>query len=209
VSKNVQSLEFYQDLAKNINDPKAVKFSNDNTKFDIALIRKFSDKQEDLLDIGSGTGLIVNNLTSDFRNIVAIELFQEFSSYITGSNISVVNENILDFSLDRTFYTVTMFGTAHYFDEGESLQIFKKIFSMVADDGVFILKNQFGVKGTKTVTKSQELGAKYFAQYRFLEYEIERLKSIGFSNIEVNDIYPVEANKWDDTHFYALICKKT
>ena len=69
-----------------------------------------------------------------------------------------------------------MFGTAHYFNEKESLNIYKNIFSMLEDDSVFILKNQFGVEETKTVIGSEALGKKYFAQYRFIDYEIKRLK---------------------------------
>ena len=38
--------------------------------------------------------------------------------------------------------------------------------------------------------------------------EIERLKNIGFKDVLVHDIYPSEANRWSDTHFYALVCKK-
>jgi hypothetical protein len=79
---------------------------------------------------------------------------------------------------------------------------------MLKDDGVFILKNQFGVKKTKTVISSQEVGDNYFAQYRFLDFEVKRLKDIGFSDIKIHDIYPEKANRWEDTHFYALICKK-
>ena len=79
---------------------------------------------------------------------------------------------------------------------------------MLDDNSVFILKNQFGVEETKTVTGSKALGKEYFAQYRFIDYEIKRLKSVGFKNIVVHDIYPAKENKWKDTHFYALVCEK-
>ena len=79
---------------------------------------------------------------------------------------------------------------------------------MLSVNSVFILKNQFGIKETKTVTGSEALGKEYFAQYRFLDYEIKRLKSVGFKNIVAHDIYPAKENKWKDTHFYALTCEK-
>ena len=79
---------------------------------------------------------------------------------------------------------------------------------MLDDDSVFILKNQFGVEETKTVTESEVLGKEYFAQYRFIDYEIKRLEGIGFKNIVIHDIYPAKENKWKDTHFYALVCEK-
>ena len=135
MSKNTQSIEFYQTLAENIDDAQVIKFSNDNTHYDIDFIRKFSDKKESLLDLGSGTGLIVNNLTDDFKDITAVELFKEFSNYINGDNISICNENLIDFLLDDSFGMVTMFGTAHYFDEKESLKIYQNVFSMLKNNG--------------------------------------------------------------------------
>ena len=67
---------------------------------------------------------------------------------------------------------------------------------MLDDNSVFILKNQFGIEETKTVIGSEVLGKAYFAQYRFIDYEIKRLESIGFKNIVVHDIYPTKENKW-------------
>jgi SAM-dependent methyltransferase len=208
MSKNKQSIEFYQTLAENVDNAKVVKFSSDYSHYDIDFIRNFSDKKESLLDLGSGTGLIVNNLTDDFKDIVAVELFEEFSNYINGDNITICNENLIDFFLNDSFGMITMFGTAHYFDEKESLKIYQNVFSMLKSNGIFILKNQFGINKTKTVNSSKDLGDKYFAQYRFLHHEIERLKKIGFEGVFVHDIYPSEANRWSDTHYYALVCKK-
>ena len=161
-----------------------------------------------MLDFGSGTGLIINKLTNDFKDITAVELFKEFSDFICGENIQIYNENLINFSIEKKFGIATMFGTAHYFNEKESLNIYKNIFSMLDDDSVFILKNQFGVEETKTVTESEVLGKEYFAQYRFIDYEIKRLEGIGFKNIVIHDIYPAKENKWKDTHFYALVCEK-
>lgn len=208
MQSNLKSIEFYQKLAKNIDDPSIVKFSNDNTNFDIEFIKKYANKQNSLLDIGSGTGLIINKLTKSFRSIIAVELFEEFSKFIEGDNISIINQNITDFVIKEKFYVITMFGTAHYFDESESWNIYSNIYSMLDCGGVFILKNQFGINKTKTVYGSKHLGKDYYAQYRLLDFEISRLKDIGYRAVETHDIYPPESNKWNDTHFYALVCKK-
>ncbi len=208
MSKNKQSIEFYKSLAINVTDAKILKFSNDNTHYDVDFIRSFSKGNQSLLDLGSGTGLIINKLTKDFKDITAVELFKEFSDYINGDNIQIHNKNLINFCIKKKFEIATMFGTAHYFNEEESLKIYKNIFSMLSDNSVFILKNQFGVKETKTVIGSEALGKEYFAQYRFIDYEIKRLKSLGFKNIVTHDIYPAKENKWRDTHFYALVCEK-
>ena len=208
MTKNKQSIDFYTSLAINVTDPKILKFCSDNTHLDVEFIRTFSKKNKSLLDLGSGTGLIINNLAKDFRDITAVELFKEFSDFISGQNITIYNEDLLKFRIEKKFSIATMFGVAHYFNEQESLSIFKNVYFMLERNGVFILKNQFGVNETKTVHGSETLGSNYFAQYRFIDLEILRLESIGFKKIAVHDIYPAKENKWKDTHYYALVCHK-
>ena len=165
MSKNKQSIEFYKSLAINVTDAKILKFSNDNTHYDVDFIRSFSKGNQSLLDLGSGTGLIINKLTNDFKDITAVELFEEFSDYINGDNIQIHNKNLINFCIEKKFEIATMFGTAHYFNEQESLKIYKNIFSMLSDNSVFILKNQFGVKETKTVIGSEALGKDFYGKY--------------------------------------------
>lgn len=207
---NKQSIDFYKKIAKTINSAIDVKLlpNNDNTKYDIEFIRKYISKNNDLLDLGSGTGLIINELINDLNEIVAVEFFKEFSSYIKHEDIEVINTDIISFRKNKKFDIITMFGTAHHFNEDESLSIYKNIFLMLKSNGKFILKNQFGINETKTVTSSDEIGDNYYAQYRFIDFEIKRLNSLGFKDITVHDIYPEKENRWKDTHFYALVCGK-
>ena len=208
MGKNNQSIDFYKSLAGNVTDPKVLKFSSDNTHYDVEFIRSFSKRSQSLLDLGSGTGLIVNKLANDFKEITVVELFKEFSDYISGENIKIYNENLLNFCIEKKFSLSTMFGVAHYFNEQESLSIYKNVYNMLEKNGVFLLKNQFGLDKTKNVYGSEILGSKYFAQYRFIDFEVMRLQSIGFKNITIHDIYPAKENKWKDTHYYALVCHK-
>jgi len=209
---NKQSIQFFKTLSQNLQDPKKIKFSlenKDSIRYDINLIKRFAGSDKTLLDLGSGTGLIVNRIFIYFKKIVAIELFKEFSKFIKKEKtIIVLNQNLLNINIEDKFDVVTMFGTAHYFNEEESFKIYNKVFNLLEKEGIFILKNQFGVHKTKTITYSKELESNYYAQYRELNFEIERLKSIGFKNIEVIDIYPKEYNRWKNTHFYAIVCKK-
>lgn len=210
MTNNNKSVNFYRKIAGEIINAGDVKLlpSNDNTKYDIEFIKNYAGAQKNLLDLGSGTGLIVNKLTDEFKSIVAVEFFREFSAYIKGKNITVVNEDILNYLPEGRFELITMFGVAHHFNEQESLIIYKNVYSMLKKESLFILKNQFGIKRTKTVTSSEEVGKDYFAQYRSLDFEIRRLEDIGFRNIAIHDIYPKWANRWDDTHFYALVCER-
>jgi cyclopropane fatty-acyl-phospholipid synthase-like methyltransferase len=205
---NSQSLTFYKQLATESIDSGVVKFSNDHTEIDAELIRQRSRPDHDLLDLGSGTGLVVNKLISDFRSITAVELFTEFSDFIDSENILVINQNLMEFSLAKCFDMVTVFGTAHYFTDFEITEIYGRAHAHLKNLGKLIIKNQFALKETKTVTESTLLGGNYFAQYRPVELEISILKDLGFRNFDVIDIYPAAANKWEDTHYYAVCCEK-
>lgn len=70
--------------------------------------------------------------------------------------------------------------------------------------GNLLIKQQFGVKDDVFVEYSSELKQEYFSVYRHIDKEKEILKSIGFSKIEQYDIYNKQANRFDNTHFWAL-----
>ena len=73
-------------------------------------------------------------------------------------------------------------------------------------DGKIIIKNQFGIEQDVTVEGySQEQKTEYYAQYRQINKEVSILSNIGYKNIEVFDIYPPECNRWQNTHFYAIV----
>ena len=52
---------------------------------------------------------------------------------------------------------------------------------------------------------SEELQKNYYANYRQVDSEISLLKDAGFNKVEKHDIYPPRCNKWDNTHYYALV----
>lgn len=97
----------------------------------------------------------------------------------------------------------------HYVNEIEAKSIYSKYFNYVSEQGKMIVKNQFGLHEDVTVDGfSEELQENYFSQYRYIDKEIRLLREVGFNNIEVVDIYPKECNRWDNTHFYALVAEK-
>lgn len=70
--------------------------------------------------------------------------------------------------------------------------------------GELLIKQQFGVKEDVFVKYSNELKREYFATYRHIDKEKEILRSVGFTKIEQYDIYDKSANRFDNTHFWAL-----
>jgi cyclopropane fatty-acyl-phospholipid synthase-like methyltransferase len=213
---NNDSIAFFKSMAEEKSlKPTDTKLANkDTSDYDCALILKYADKKSELLDLGSGMGLIVNKIYDKVKNVVAVEIFEKFTQFIVkAENIKIVNTNLFDYPPpifnNCYFDIITIFGTLHYFNEEEAIRIYRKYYSYLKDGGKIIIKQQFGVKEDVTVSGfSEELKKTYFSQYRHLDKEIDILSKIGYTNIEVVDIYPPEYNKWENTHYFALIGQK-
>jgi len=204
---NEKSFKYYDKIAKNVTNPLIVRNkAKDFTKYDIEFLKQFSDKNKILLDLGSGTGLTINNLVDKFKKIIAVEKYKEFYKFID-NNIEIIESDIKEFDFNLTFDIVTLFGVMHYFSFEEAKNLYQKIYNSF--NGTLIIKNQFGLNDDVIVDGySKELDSYYFSEYRYLQKEIDLLKNIGFKIDEVVDIYPKEYNRWENTHFYAIVCKK-
>ena len=204
---NEKIFNYYDKLAKKADNPLITRNkAKDFTKYDVEFLKKFGDKNKILLDLGSGTGLTINNLIDDFKEIIAVEKYREFSKFID-KRIKVIEADLKEFDFNLKFDIVTLFGVMNYFSFDEARELYKKIFNSFA--GIMIIKNQFGVNEDVVVDGfSQELNSYYFSEYRHIEKEIDLLKNIGFEIKEVVDIYPKEYNIWKDTHFYAIVAYK-
>ena len=204
--------EYYNNLAKKIKDPKATRNkAKDSSKFDIQLMKSFADKNKTLLDLGSGTGLLINNLVNDFKSITAVEKYPEFSKFIIKSEkIKIINQDLLKLQLpnNEKYDIISLFGVMNYFDYNEALFLYNKIVDYLKHDGILVVKNQMGVNEDVIVNGfSEELKTNYYSEYRHVEKEKKMLQQVGFNSSETIDIYPPEYNRWNNTHFYALICR--
>ena len=77
---NQQSLSFFKTLAVTAKNPdKAIKLgSGDLTEYDTIFIMRYLDKETDWLDIGTGSGLIVNKIYDKCASVTAIEPLSEY-----------------------------------------------------------------------------------------------------------------------------------
>ena len=207
--KNRKSLDFFADMAKKNPDEKSVKITkvSDFTKMDADFIMKYANKNTHILDLASGSGLIINRIYNNVGHITAVEAFMEFTKFIVQTKkIELINEDISNFKTDKVFDLITMFGIAQYFNETEITNIYKRYYKNLDENGNIIIKNQFGVHEDVTVSGySDELKTNYYSQYRHIDKEVNLLKEVGYKNIEVIDIYPPECSRWDNTHFYAIV----
>ena len=211
--ENKEALAFFREMAGNSHDPKSVKLakSSDFSQMDADFILQFADANSVILDLGSGTGLIVNKLYDKVKHITAIEPFSSFTTFIVPSDkVKIVNKTFEEYEIKRNDYDfVTIFGVMHYFNERESVEIYRKFQSALKKGGRLIIKNQFGVHEDVVVEGySEEQKSNYYAQYRHIEKEVRNLMGIGYKNISVADIYPPECNRWENTHFYAIVGEK-
>lgn len=210
---NNNAKDFFEKMAKSDKlAPNSVKLAknSDFSEIDTAFIRKYTNKDSVVLDLGSGTGLIINKLYPYVKKIVAVEPFKQFTQYIANSdNIHIDNCDTASFSSSEKFDAILLFAIMHYVDESEAASIYKKYSNYLKKNGKIIIKNQFGIHEDVTVNGfSEELQENYFAQYRQIDKEARLLQKVGFTKIEIVDIYPPKCNRWENTHFYALVAGK-
>ncbi|OCR13836.1 hypothetical protein BA918_07775 [Helicobacter pullorum] len=211
---NDETLIFFNSIIKDQEfNEYSVKMAKDQdySCVDANFIMQYSTDDSEVLDLGSGTGLIVNKLFSHVKRIVCVELYTGFTDYIIkDKKIEINNINIFDFTTNDRFDLVTAFGIMHYFNKEEALEVYSKYKFFLKDAGYFIIKNQFGLQETITIENrvlSDTNMVGYYSQYRSINSEIEILRQVGFQKVQVVDIYPPFANKWSNTHYYALVCQ--
>lgn len=169
---------------------------------------RFANANSHILDLAAGSGGALNLYYDKVAHITAVEKFEEFSNLIVKShNVAIINADIKDFDTKDTFDIVLLFGVMHYFSTQEAKHIYAKCKNLLSKGGKLIIKQQFGVDSDVVVEYSNELQQAYFSTYRYIENEKQILETVGFRSIEQFDIYDKKANRWDNTHFYALVCE--
>jgi len=203
---------FYRKLANKILSPietrnKAPDFSF----YDIEMVRAYgNNRKAKLLELGAGTGLMTNELSEYFSEIVAVEKYKEFAKFIKSeSNVRIVIEDLLDLKLVEKFDVIIIFGVMNFFNEKEARHIYRLVNNLLNDNGTIIIKHNMGLLEDVYVNKiSDELNTYYFSIYRSLENEKKLVSDIGFIIEDVIDIYPDKFNRYSNTRYYAMICKK-
>jgi|WetSurMetagenome_2_1015567.scaffolds.fasta_scaffold00092_16 cyclopropane fatty-acyl-phospholipid synthase-like methyltransferase len=208
--KNEDAMHFFELLIQSGAESGVEKYGHDNSHMDAEFILRYADQNTSILDIGSGTGLIINKIAPFVAHITAVEPFREFTKHIIRTrNIEIIHENIFSLITANRYDLVTLFGFSHYLNKKEIKEVYHKCYQWLKNKGKIIIKNQFGVNEDVTVSGySEELKTKYYAQYRHIDSEIKLLQEVCFEDIEIFDIYPPECNKWGNTNFYAIVAGK-
>jgi aspartate racemase len=208
---NTNAMQFYNGLSSRIQVADETKNkTKDGSSIDIEFILSHATNKTSLLDLGSGTGLIINRLVSEFDNIVAVEKFPNFSKFIHHrDNLITINEDLLSFQPKYLSSTVTIFACLNYFNFYEASAIYRTAWHALLPGGKLIIKHQMGINETVVINRvSEDLGQYYFSQYRTLSDEKTMIALAGFKNILSFDIYPADFNPHTNTHYYAITADK-
>jgi cyclopropane fatty-acyl-phospholipid synthase-like methyltransferase len=202
---------YYERMAANIKDPLETRNkAPDFSRFDIAYMETFLNKDHALLDLGAGSGLLLNHIAHGFRKVVAVELYEKFSQFIKPApHITVINQDILGFDTAETFDTIILFGVMNFFSNTEAESIYRKLWRFAKPGGSIVVKNQMGVGEDVLVDRfSEELQQSYYSEYRCPESESRLMQAAGFDVRRVDDIYPDEFNRWPNTRFKVIVAGK-
>lgn len=202
---------YWSKLAERIEKPTDTKNKRpDTTDIELSFIKEYCDVTMSVLDLGSGSGLIINALLPFVKDITAVEKFEGFSKYICeNENMYVINADLIGFKIRRTFDLVLCTGVAQCFEREVFRKVYENAFEMTAENGIFVARTHCGIKeDVKIDGYSDELGTDYFAEYRQLDSEVELIKESGFSEVEVFDFLPDSINVWENTRHYYFVCKK-
>ncbi len=211
--KNQEAMKFFESLTQEgKNNPNVVKLAHntDYTGIDANFILNYCNPDTRILDIATGTGLIVNKVYDKVGYIECVEPYEQFTKFIVKSdNINIVNKSVFDYETNQHFDLITLFGFMQYVGENEAKIVYKKCYDYLQKSGTIIVKQQFGINEDVNVSGySQEQKTDYYSQYRHIDKEIRMLRETGFDNIKKVDIYPPEASRWDNTHFWAIVGNK-
>jgi len=204
----MRNLNFYKEWANNIKEAIDIKPKGyeKQVKYDIEFLQQFASSKTELIDIGAGTGATINNLVNNFKNIIAIELFNDFSKFIN-KNIKVIEGDIKEIDLSKIISKnnqtiISAFGVFNHMEDNDTIKIYKHIFNSIKKNDLFIMKHAMG--------KYEDIffeNTNYWAIYRHVDKELEFLKKVGFEQIECHNIYN-DLYKQNNTNYYVIVAKK-
>jgi len=208
---NAKIQNYYVQLARNIKEATQTRNkSPDFSKFDIAYVKQFIQKRMVILELGAGSGLLLNGIMDDCAKVTAVEMYPEFSRFIRNADhVTVVNCDILSYTAEETFDVILLFGVMNFFDSEEAIRIYGMCAAALNNNGMLLVKNQMGIHGDVVVDGlSQELGQHYFSHYRTPDHEAELIRQSGLDIFKIDDLYPDEFNRWPNTRFKVIVAEK-
>ncbi|ANY65378.1 hypothetical protein BBD42_02000 [Paenibacillus sp. BIHB 4019] len=200
--------DFWESRAK-IEDPRVATHFTKNDQmleYDYQFIIKQVPAQSKILDLGCGTCTLTNLLADHASFIRGVEKHEELLRFRSDTpNLETVVSDITNYNDDIKYDAILLFGVLQYIVDDELVsKIYKNCARMLKPYGKLIIKHQSGVNEDVIINKySSEIGHNYFSIYRHQKKELLLLSE--YFSVETVDIYPLEMNRWSNTHFYSYI----
>ncbi len=92
-----------------------------------------------LLDLGCGTGGVVNKIKHQFQTVVGMDISELSLSFAKGKNpdVSFIQSDLNDLKLDQKYSQITCIDVLEYIEDDNSF--IQKIHDALAENGTFIL----------------------------------------------------------------------
>jgi cyclopropane fatty-acyl-phospholipid synthase-like methyltransferase len=203
--------DYWASLAARITDPLQTRNKRDDyTDLEIDFLQPFLKPDISVLDLGSGSGLVVNKLAKFVGHITAVEKFQNFSQFIEQSDkVELINADLIGFRLYKKFDLILATGVIQCLKRQHIAEIYRNIFNMTKPGGHFVAHIHCGLEEDVIVDRfSEELNANYYAEYRHYKWEKELMLNTGFHTVEMHDVFPDWLNKWPNTRHFHFVCHK-
>ncbi|XZE45065.1 class I SAM-dependent methyltransferase [Pirellulaceae bacterium SH467] len=207
---DLQKIQDFWQARTKVADPRlATNYRNDGRlQIDVDFITERLPPHAHILDLGAGTCTLAQELLPIASRIIAVDKFEGFLNRAPiDAKLETVCSDAATFLVDMRFDAILLFGVVNFLTVEAEASLYKNCATMLAADGVFIVKNQCGIEKEIVVDKfSEELQCNYHARYPSVENQ-QGLLSQHFDT-QLFDIYPNHINRWSDTHFYAFECRK-
>ncbi len=206
-----RQFKYWEKLSEKIQSPVKTKNGKpDTSDLEIAFLKQYVKPSDTVIDLGSGSGLIVNKLLDEVKSIVAVEKFEGFTKFIRKSpDMMVINADIKGFKINKEYDLACMFGVGQLFDYDDIKKLYKNIYDMTKKHGKFISRTHCALEEDIYVDGfSKELQTDYFACYRNVDTEIQLIEDVGFKNVQKFDIFPDTLNVWDNSRHFIFVAEK-
>ena len=160
---------------------------------------------ENIIDLGSGTGLQLIKLYKVYPNVktTAIDIsdgmLKKLYERHISDNITIINKSFFEYEFGNDIDAVISTQALHHFEPSDKEVLYKKVYDCLKEHGVFVIEDYFalddsderkGFEDYKNLVRGPE---KHYDTPLTTEHEKNIMREAGFSEIEecITDEYKI------------------
>lgn len=176
----------------------------DILNYELSVLGNLIKPHSKILDLGSGSGELSRNLCRESGWLTAVDLGTHYAQCFLKNNHNFIASNVLDYKTEEKFDIVLLFGVVTYLMPIEEKDVYSKISSFLAPQGIAIIKNQCSDAESFIINEySQKLEIDYSARYPSIAEQQQNL-SLYFSKIQVQK-YPANLKRHNNSKHVMFI----